>query len=280
MLKSLFFTNLVLASLLAGAAAKAATVGAPVSVAQTPELAASANRFGIRADADVATNSYQNDRQTESSYTLRPSYKWNDQLSSSVTVAFTKQHYETQEFLMEDSSVGLTRAKITLMRGLTWSPSVSGIIPTNKKSRVEDSLKWGANLNNALSFEVPGLRDLTFDYTLSLRYRQYEFFTNTVGKPNYPYRISNLLGATYQATKIIDIGLTFNPVTSWTQRTNAAKTSFELTQELGAQVTPEVRLAVGHTNLANAYKENGRDSNISVYNAESSTFYGSLTITL
>lgn len=278
MMRSLLSFSILALAALSGPHALAETTA--TSLATAPSESKPLGALSLRADLQAATNSYRNDRKTESSYTLRPSYQWNEDFTSSAKVGFTKQHYELENFLMEDSSVSLKRTPVAITQSLTWAPAVVAIFPTNKKSRVEDSLQWGANLDNTFEFTTPGFAGLKWTYVLSLRYRAYEFLTSTTGVSNSPYRVSNLLSVAYQVNPTIDIDITFNPISSWTERTRAATTIFELSQEIGAQVSKNVRLTVGHSNLANAYKENGRDSNLSVYNAESSTFYGTLTLTL
>ena len=66
--------------------------------------------------------------------------------------------------------------------------------------------------------------------------------------------------------------------TRWTYQNNV-KSTFELSEELGYQINKMFAVALGHTNAGSTLKDNGTDSNIDFYNENSSTVYGSLTLT-
>lgn len=74
------------------------------------------------------------------------------------------------------------------------------------------------------------------------------------------------------------VGVDYIHRTRWTYRGNV-KTSFGLSEEVGYEVSSNFSVAVGHSNEGPTLKPNGTDSNIDVFNENSSVVYGTLSLT-
>lgn len=61
----------------------------------------------------------------------------------------------------------------------------------------------------------------------------------------------------------------------WTYKGNA-KSSFSISEELGYSINDNFSVAIGHTNAGSTLKPNGTDSNIEIYNENTSMVYGTL----
>ena len=56
------------------------------------------------------------------------------------------------------------------------------------------------------------------------------------------------------------------------------KSTFEIVEELGYALNDSFALAIGHTNSGASLKPNGSDSNIELFNENSSVVYGTLSM--
>lgn len=63
----------------------------------------------------------------------------------------------------------------------------------------------------------------------------------------------------------------------WTYKGNS-KSSFEISEEIGYSINDNYSVAIGHTNAGSTLKANGTDSNIDIYNENTSMVYGTLGI--
>jgi hypothetical protein len=96
------------------------------------------------------------------------------------------------------------------------------------------------------------------------------------GATNTQYSSSQSFNADYEIQKI---SFSFEAIhkNGWTY-SGAAKEAFEHTEEIGYAVADSFGIAIGHTNGGSVFKSN-YDSNISLINENSSTVYGSMSLT-
>lgn len=71
------------------------------------------------------------------------------------------------------------------------------------------------------------------------------------------------------------VGADFVNRTRWTYKGNT-KSAFEISEEIGYSINDNFSAAIGHSNAGSTLKANGTDSNIDIYNENTSMVYGTL----
>jgi len=156
--------------------------------------------------------------------------------------------------------------------------SLSGVAPTSKVSQKQTQLR-GA-LSTAVAAGISGeTRDYgSFSAGLSISagrsFHAYEEDIN--GAVLAQYSSNQILTAGYSIAKF-SFDFEFWNRSRWTYQNNVRQ-NFILSQELGYAVTPNFSVAIGHTNEGSALKANGQESNIELFDEDSSTIYGSLGV--
>lgn len=195
-----------------------------------------------------------------------PSYKINDRLTVAGKVALTKQLYGAQDTLVSDAELALAIKGLKINDRWSTSHSIAGVIPTSEKSQEVNKLKGAIALNNGIAFSK---NILTVKYILGLSRSVHEYEQNINGEFMNEYGIKNTLDVKIQATDKLTASLVAVYRTAITY-VNTPRYAFELHSDLGYDFTPQLSASVGLSNDGNALAANGIDSNISLYNEDTS----------
>ena len=111
--------------------------------------------------------------------------------------------------------------------------------------------------------------------SISRNFHQYE--TDINGKVLSQYSSTQSLALSYEWPVGVGVSATFIHRNGLTYQNNIRE-SFELTEELGYEITKVFSVAIGHSNSGNALKPNGVDSNIQIVDEDASIVYASGTV--
>jgi hypothetical protein len=157
------------------------------------------------------------------------------------------------------------------------SYSTTAVIPASKISTKKDQLQTA--ISGSIGFGLTpkngeGFSILT-SISLGRNFHAYEEDIN--GNVLNQYSSNQALSLAY-AVGDWSLGVDYLHRTRWTYRGNI-KTAFALGQEIGYGINKNISVAMGHTNEGSTLRPNGTDSNIDIFNENSSTIYGTLNIT-
>lgn len=156
------------------------------------------------------------------------------------------------------------------------SYSLTAAIPTSQNSIKRDHLQ--TSLSAKIGFSVSPLAD-GFTYGMSI----------SAGRNLHAYEedINGNVLNQYSSNQNISLGYTqgdWNLSLDFTNRSrltyrNNTKSAFEVSEEIGYSLTDNMSFSVGHTNAGPTLKANGTDSNIELYNENTSSVYAGMSWT-
>ena len=255
-----------------------------VSVLASSALAADLNAptaraWSILGSMQISSNIHEThsaDYSADMTSFIRPSFKIGEYASIDARFAVTKQLTGDRFTLLDDLPVSLRILGLTLSPTIKYYPSLTLIAPMSTLSRNEKSLILGTQLGQRLVFNELFTKRLDAYYGLSLARNFYRYATSFPGESNTLYSVSNLVSLSYTLTDPLSFWVNGSQALGWTSG-GSPKTKYELSEELWYQINETLSAAIGHSNGGSAFKENGRDLNIAVFNGNTSLVYGSLT---
>jgi len=268
-----------------GAIAFSAIVG-PARFASATETTTEKSLFGIAANLEVANSLHEMqaaEHTSDATLLIDGSYSLSDTTKLGLRLKATQMLENEMETTFGDTQISASRKGITLNPFLTLTPKLAMTLPSSKASRLGDSLMIATSLQPKLETAFTHLGDqsplspLKITQSLSLTKNFHTFDTSLEGKANSTVSISYNLIAAYSLSDKWEISA--SALRGWGNTYHGHwKNNFELSEELSYSPTDKISLAVGHANGGAAYKENGTDSNIRIFNPNDSTVYGSLSV--
>ncbi len=205
-------------------------------------------------------------RESDTSLTLIPSYKFNDTYNISVKAIIDQENSGAKNTKTSDTKITLGMEGFELTNTIKTTHGLSGVVPTSQTSQQRDRLKGAVGLINGIGFTG---RYLTLDYQLTLSRNFHEFNINAEGTPNVEFRIAHSFEIKVPITEkfyltsqaVYRLGRTYGGI---------EKTSFEIHGDINYDFTKTFGMNIGTSNDGEALKSNGVDSNISAYNDKTS----------
>lgn len=242
----------------------------------TPESASTAKKLtlvlGMEYSQPLAKDE-KSDLENSMDLVFAPSYKLNDRFTLVGKVALSKQLYGVQDTLVSDTELGLSIKGAKINERWSTLHSIAGVLPTSEKSQQVNKLKGAVAVNNGIAFSK---NILTVKYVLGLSRSVHEYEQNINGEFMNEYGIKNTLDVKIQATDKLTASLVGIYRTAITY-VNTPRYAFELHGDLGYDFTQQLSASVGLSNDGNALAANGIDSNISLYNEDTSYWRAGLS---
>lgn len=191
----------------------------------------------------------------------------------------SKEEFGNRETKVSDSYVSYIYNFGTFNEFATITSQIRGNIPLSDASKIRDSKIFGLGIGPGFVFDLSKIKfhGLTFTYSPMLTRNFYRYTTNTLGRVNNEYALSNLLNLSYALGNFY-LSTTYVNRSAWTFRGNKKDDSFLLSEELGYSFNKNFTFALGHSNEASVLQSNKVDSNIRAYDQNTSSIYSSLYI--
>lgn len=174
-----------------------------------------------------------------------------------------------------DTKLSLLKAWGEIRKGLSLSTGLSLALPTS-----QDSRKVG--LQSAVGFSVPiEYKIAHWSFSLEPRYSEYyhDAYVALDGTPNNSRAVSLVTTAAYMITEKFGTDLTFWPSRSWTYR-GTPSTRYVASYELTYDISKNFGTALGLMTSENALKSNGLDANYTVFDANMTTGFFDVMMSL
>lgn len=218
--------------------------------------------------------------QANSSITLSPAYKFNSLISISGKAGLDQKLYADQKTELANTSIKLSFSPFNLDESRAATLFLSGVLPTNETDRLQNSFQGaaGAGADFTQKYFTLGIRENgQAKLTLSALKNFHQFESSSEFVPNISYRIRETADMSQDITKKLSVEVIGYYQTGFTYN-NDLKTFFHLEENLQYAATKQIAFYIGHANEANALQNNGIDSNISLYDAYTSTYKAGTTI--
>lgn len=250
----------------------------------TPAPAAPASAFHFSLSVSRSTNlvDYQDGSRGDSiDYSFNPSMKTSFGRFA-TSVAYSQNLRDQYSSTASDwSDVPLIfsfkpKTFIWLERNAKLQYSITAVVPVSQYSVKKDQLQTA--LSGKISFSLMpsdgnGFGIIT-GVSLGRSFHSYEEDIN--GSVLNQYSSNQNAGISYSFNDW-SFSADFVNRTRWTYK-NSVKSSFEISEEIGYSINPNFSTAIGHTNAGATLKANGADSNIDLYNENTSIVYATLGI--
>lgn len=215
------------------------------------------------------------DRSTGMDFEFAPWVQVSKQIKLDAYIAANQDLRGDREFKLANSRLGIANTPVEILGpSLKYRAKLTWALPTNETDRELASFRSSLSLANRFYYEL--VPDLSGYYQLSLGRGIYRYDTTAAGESNNEWTLANTLLMNYDIKKFY---LQLVPRISSTRTFRGTdSTRFELTEEVGLNFD-KFAVGIGHTNSDNLYLANGRDSNFSVFDRDTSNYYLTTNIT-
>lgn len=235
----------------------------------SPEAAAEAKKFSLATSIEYSQKNAVDavgDPERSTGVSIIPGYKLNETFKVSGRIDITKDLYGPENTTTSDVTLKLGIAGIKINEQLKSSHSVSTVIPASEASKKVARLQSSIGISNGLSYEN-SILSIAYSLSLSRNFHEYNF--NAEGSANVEYRLGNSVEIKIPITDkfsistlgIYKIGRTYG---------GFERFSFESHSDLNYDFTDMLSMNLGTSNGGSALKANGVDSNIDIYNENTS----------
>ncbi|MGE0616105.1 MAG: hypothetical protein AB7P04_10730 [Bacteriovoracia bacterium] len=250
------------------------------SSALAVESSSEGARFGFAAELQASSSLHAWDdslHRADLSATLNPTYRFSSAYTLGAVAVIVQDLSDSRELRSQKTQIYLTRSEISLSPTLELNVTGSANIPLSRIERDNQQLITTLRIAPRLLFTAPeswGWEVSAF-YDLGFARHLHEYSTTLDGKANPRYSLSHRLNAVAPIYKKLAFETNFTFTTAWTYE-GAIKNQFNWDQALSLGLSEHFTASVGHTNSGSGLKANGVDSNISLYNPNSSSAFLSL----
>lgn len=258
------------------------TATAPrLASAATSSSAAKANTLSITAVTEISSTLHKfsdPNHSATASFWLAPGVRISENYKLSGLFIFDKELTDKRENNLRNGTLTLRRSSIPMGSIVKLSPAASLILPLDDDARDRQSLVLGIKLSPRFLFDLEklGVDFLSGHYQPSLTRNLHQFKTATTGSSNRAWAASNWLKLDFALWRKLTFSTSFVHSFLWTYEGNRTNT-FSISEEIAWDVADNISIAAGHSNSGNAVKANGLNSNIDIFDPNSSTVYGSVS---
>lgn len=254
----------------ASAASTSATKLMKDAKAETPKA------FAMTLGLEHSSNMYEKGdvgQQASTSLTIAPALKLSTDFTLAGELIVEKLSTGTGDTSVSNTTIALAMAGATLNSKTKLSHSVSAILPTNEEVREKDRLQGAGALGTKIIFESPSLNAVG---SVSLRKNVHEFEINAENAANVEYSFNQRLDLEFPLSEKFALTATGIYRSGWTYE-GSQRNSFVFDAGLDFAASTALTLSVGTTNDASTLQANGRDSNIALFDENTSVVRAGMT---
>lgn len=238
------------------------------------------NPFHMTVDLSASTNLHKENSAGQAGSTdldLIPSVDLTNRISLGARTIISQEQKASKQ---RDTRVSNTQINLKikgheLSRNLSTAYLLRGVAPTSAEMRKDERYQGAAALAGTLIF-IKGM--ITTKYTLLGNRNFHEFTTNADGDPNSQYTLTHDAGFDFEVTKnfVLSMGAYYKQ--GWTYK-NSNRQTYGYSAGLGYSVTKQWSIGASVETNGRALKPNGTDSNINLYDQNTSVVRAGVTFT-
>jgi hypothetical protein len=199
-------------------------------------------------------------------------YQINDTYKLSLSSSISKDLSSSYEENVNNTSVTLRSSSVDIVGDFKLYPSLTGTYPTSKASKVRDEMNGAVTIRPTLVKQLTS--SLSFSYVPGVSLYSHKYKTTRVNTTNTQYVFSQTGGLDYLFTDSFSIGTSLSIVQSWSYFGTQKDNQFSTDISLGYAFLKSMRLTTGIATGGLLYDaEKGPDSNIEIYDPNTTAFY-------
>lgn len=227
--------------------------------------------FGITLGLEMSETVVKNEstpKENTLSIELVPSYQLTEYLKASAKFGLYKENFGQHQTKAKNGSLTLSLKGLKLSDSFSTAHNVAAIVPIAEETVERDRLKTGISISNGIKY----VNDyVSVGYTILLGQNFHEYTQNADGKANVKNRLNQSVDITVPVVESISLSAEGIYRMGWTYG-GFNRYSFGFDADINYDVTKNLSFNVGTSNEGPALKANGTDSNISLYDEDSSVF--------
>ncbi len=221
------------------------------------------------------------ERQELIEYTLTGKYAFTQRLSLGFATLVDQERTGQKRTLMDDTTVPLTYKGYEFNQTTYLRHVAALILPTNQQSRDKNHHQGGLRLGTGINTTLWDMVDLGYLFAVQRSHHQLD-----PNSPEYQKQQETLLK--WQIRHRIDYGVRFTESFSLRGQgvyiegitySNDYPDQFLIDTSLSYSFAQRFSFTVGTGNTGNAYKDNGVDSNVNVYDSKSNYHHAGFGVT-
>lgn len=260
-------------------------LAATVAISQASQSVADAPKkspLGLMVDAQISRSLHEGDdidRSLESQILVIPSLQLSEMLKISARLALSQNLVHEKETTLKNTRLGLSHQALRLNPFLSLAPSIGVSLPTDTILPRQDSFLTAVSASSKLStdFTRLGLDRLNLVLGLAATKNFHEYRTNRLGSSNTSHSLVASFDAFLKIISLLSLSIYGERALGLTYE-GSPKNNFELTETANFTLNRNATLSIGHSNSGAAYRENGTDSRVSLFNPNDSTVFGGMTL--
>lgn len=204
---------------------------------------------------------------------LAPSYSLSEDYRIGASGSLTQRNDQEQKSQIGNTKVTLTRQPIALTNDTQLILIAGGRLPTNPEMRRDDTYNGAVLIDPILmsDWRILG-RNFTTTYQLTAAKNFHKYDRNNVGSANISYSFVHYVSVDTEIFRNVIFTLE-GDYTYARSYQNTPRSLYSLGQVLTYQ-RPKWSAAIGHTNSADMFKYDGRESNVALFDKHTSAIYG------
>jgi len=240
---------------------------------QTQEIQKSFSAvIALERSSNLFTNESGN-RESSTDLSLTPSYKITSKLSTSANAVISRQETGNKDTTISNTTLVLGYTGYKFENGAQLAHSLRGVIPTNEEIKKRDRLNTAVGIRNQISHSI-GAFDMGYKLTLTRNF--HEFTVNAEGSANVEYSLSHILELAYNFNDKISISQV-GTIRQGRTYGGFNRTSFSADTDLNYYASKSLAINIGASTEGSAFKANGTDSNIELFNENKSLIRAGLS---
>lgn len=246
------------------------------SAANQAPAGASAKKFGGAFTSTLTTSVVEDtasDKSVTTDFELEAWAAISKNWKVDAYTAISKDMRNDRDAKFQNANVGISHTPVSILGmgdQIKYRAKLTAILPTEQEAREVADFRGGLSLGNRFFFSPKATPAFSGYYQLSLGRNFHQYETTGLGEANQAYSIGHTLLTQVELGKFY---LQFVPrITSRFTYQGTPSTRFEHITEIGAGLGAW-SLGLGHTNSDNFYKANGQDSNLSLFDRDTSNYY-------
>ncbi len=223
--------------------------------------------FGLEM-AEKVQKEENSPKENSLSLSIEPLYKLTNLFTASAKIVINQDNFGQHKTTASDGTITLG------IEGYDFSPefksvhSISTIVPVSDKSKKVDRLQSSLSFANGIVYSGPYF---SLTYKIGLVRFFHEYTQNAEGSPNIQYRLSNLVDLTVPITSKFSINTVGAYRNGWTYG-GFQRFGFIFSGDLNYEFNPKLTANLGISTDGSAVKSNGVDSNITVFDENTSSY--------
>ncbi len=245
---------------------------------QPTEREKRADRYHVIMDLSTSSNLYKEeaqDREAKTELELIPSVYIGNGFGLMADAVVSKEETGARNTTLSNTKIILSKDGPALAENWGSKFLLGGTAPTDEDARNKDSYQGAASIGAGINGQI---KYVALTYTLSGTRNFHGYTFTSEGDANVQYSLTHKATLDYEFIENWTLGLIASYKQGWTYH-DFTRQNYTNQISLGHQFAKNWAVSAGIGNEGGAFKANGTDSNIKVYDLNTTVVQASVTFT-